>query len=122
MLDPREKKQWFIDEWSGGSAEQQTWILQMELQVKAIWQASDKPSQGSTSIAFNAVDVHDRETSDDPHQRLYNYMHKRRKTSAYHEAIDQLNAYTAVDTLPRCDKFDPVAYWIERQTFNTTAC
>ena len=43
-------------------------------------------------------------------------MHKRRKTSAYHKPIDQLDAYLSTDPLPRSDNFDPIAYWIERQT------
>ena len=34
ILNPTMKKQWFVDRWSSGTAEQRSWILQVEEQVR----------------------------------------------------------------------------------------
>lgn len=112
MLDPREKKQWFIDEWSHGTPEQQAWIIQVERQVKALWQAQYKPSVANASQRRTAVS---QEISDDPRQRRIDYMHKRRRLNDPSEPIDQLDAYLATDTVPRSEEFDVIAFWLERQ-------
>ena len=53
--------------------------------------------------------------SDDPHQRLRDYMHKRRRFNSSQESYDQFEAYLATDPIARDDSFNPIAYWIGRQ-------
>lgn len=53
--------------------EQQAWVIQVERQIEALWQAQYKPSVTNTSQRCNAVS---HEISDDPRQRRIDYMHK----------------------------------------------
>ena len=80
--------------------------------MKAIWRDNYKPMACDT--AAKGVEMEPQDPSDDPHQRLRDYMHKRRRLNSSQDPYDQFEAYLGTDPIPRDDSFDPIAYWIDR--------
>ncbi|GAB7336563.1 hypothetical protein MBLNU13_g09833t2 [Cladosporium sp. NU13] len=116
ILNPTMKKQWFIERWSSGTAEQRAWIAQIEEQVRQHWlryyKHGDKPAMVST---FNSVRAVPSAASDDLRERLRVYKRVKFDHEASADDVDDFEEYLRTDLTPYSDAFEPIEYWLRRR-------
>ena len=116
ILNLTMKKQWFVDRWSSGTAEQRAWISQIEEQVRQHWlryyKHGDKSAMASFSNAPRAVSS---AAFDDLRERLRVYKRVKLDHEASADDIDDFEEYLRTDLTPYSDAFDPIEYWLRRR-------
>ena len=116
ILNPTMKKQWFVDRWSSGTAEQRAWIAQIEEQVRQHWlryyKHGGKPAMVSTSNSVRAVPS---AASDDLRERLRVYKRVKFDHEASADDVDDFEEYLQTDLTPYSDAFDSIEYWLRRR-------
>lgn len=120
ILNPTMKTQWFIDRWACGTAEQRTWIPQVEEQVRQHWMRFYKhidrkttlPASRSTRMSPAAGPS---AGSDDLRERLRVYKRVKLDHEALLDNVDDFEEYLRTDLVPHSATFDPIEYWLHRR-------
>lgn len=116
ILNPTMKKQWFIDRWASGTAEQRTWISQVEEQVRQHWlrfyKHEGRPTRPSPPSSERVVPP---AASDDLRERLRVYKRVKLGHEALSEEVDDFEEYLRTDLTPHSATFDPIKYWLHRR-------
>lgn len=116
ILNPTMKKQWFVDRWSSGTAEQRSWIPQVEEQVRQHWLCFYKHTGTANTIQPpNPARVSLPAGSDDLRERLRVYKRVKLDHEALSDGIDDFEEYLRTDLIPCDATFDPVEYWLSRR-------
>jgi hypothetical protein len=116
MLNPTMKKQWFVDRWSSGTAEQHAWISQVEEQVRQhrlrFYKIKDKPTTIPPPISSREVPS---AAFDDLRERLRVYKRVKLDHQASADDIDDFEEYLRTDLTPHSAAFDFIEHWLRRR-------
>jgi hypothetical protein len=116
ILNPTMKKQWFVDRWSSGTAEQRSWIPQVEEQVRQHWLCFYKHTGTANTLQpSNPARASLPASSDDLRERLRVYKRVKLDHEASSDGIDDFEEYLRTDLIPCDATFDPVEYWLSRR-------
>jgi len=116
ILNPTMKKQWFVDRWASGTAEQRAWISQVEEQVRQHWlqfyKHKGRPIRPSPPSPGRAVPS---AASDELRERLRVYKRVKLGCEALPEDVDDFEEYLRTNLTPHSATFDPIKYWLHRR-------
>lgn len=115
VLNPTLKMQYFKQIWSHKSSQEQAWIIQVENQVRGIYEGEYKvPTRNAPRVSFSSDET--------PRGRLWQAKRLKLNHSNVESAPDELTDYLSSDPLPY-DKEAPLDCLLVRPTDNvTSAC